>query len=63
MSGEVVVTTVSRLEAESTLGRPSSRRNANRAAKIDELAGVSEANEGIFFPVIDMIRLVGEMID
>ena len=32
-------------------GRKSSRRKAKRAAKMEELAGVKEAKEGIFLPV------------
>ena len=40
-----------RFEEAWETGRKSSRRKAKRAAKMEELAGVKEAKEGIFLPV------------
>ena len=40
----------SRLKGDLRPGTTSSRRRAKRAARIDEFAGVNEANEGIFLP-------------
>ena len=51
---EVVVD--GRLEVVEAVGTNSSRRKAKRAAKIEELAGVNEAKEGIFFPAKETPR-------
>ena len=54
--GEAEVVVNGRLEVVEAMGTNSSRRKAKRAAKIEELAGVNEAKEGIFFPAKETPR-------
>ena len=54
--GDAEVVVDGRLEVEEAVGTNSSRRKAKRAAKIEELAGVNEAKEGIFFPAKETVK-------
>ena len=54
--GEAEVVVNGRLEVVEAMGTNSSRRKAKRAAKIEELAGVNEAKEGIFLPAKETPR-------